>query len=245
MARKPRSDFADTFHHVFSRGNGRQTIFRDDEDRSFFVRRLDDLSHELDFSIFAYCLMDNHFHIALQRRSQPLKSLMHRLLTAYARVFNDRWNTVGHAFQGRYGSRLLKDDVDLVGVIRYIHANPVAAHAAGKADDWKWSGHRQLANSAKGILDTAFVLDLFGDAAAYATFMAQPAPASARASLAELAGSRKADIRGPGTDRATSAQRVGFIESALEAGYRRAEIARYLNRSAGAITKLLARNVKV
>lgn len=153
MARTTRRDAPDTCHHVYSRGNGKQAIFIDDEDRSFFLRRLIALAAELDFTIRAYCLMHNHFHLALQRGSTPLPKLMHRLLTAYSRVFNDRWNKVGHAFQGRYGSRLITSDADLMGVIRYIHLNPVAAGLVGQPSGWAWSSHRDILQGDSKIVD--------------------------------------------------------------------------------------------
>ena len=123
MPRQPRLDFQDTTHHIFHRGDGKEPIFLDDADRRFFLRRLRALQRELHFKLFAFCLMDNHFHLALKRAVVPLHKIMQRLLTAHARVFNDRWAKVGHTFQGRYGSRPVRSDADLMGLVRYIHLN--------------------------------------------------------------------------------------------------------------------------
>ena len=246
MARIIRSDFDGAAHHVYGRGNGKQTIFQDDEDRDFFLRRLEGYSRELDFRVLGYCLMGNHYHLALQTGDRPLSLLMQRLLTSYARVFNDRWRTVGHPFQGRYGARRCKDDNDLRGVIRYIHMNPVEAGLADSPAHWGWSGHLGLIGSRTNypLVDVAFVWELFGGLNEYRDYLAQPRFSKETVSLDSIAVSigtqdQVRALRGASRTRESSELRREFLARALEAGYRRSEIARYLNRSGAAMTYLL------
>ena len=46
-----------------ARGVERRAIFRDDTDRQNFLRRLEAVAEEEDLAVFAYVLMDNHFHV--------------------------------------------------------------------------------------------------------------------------------------------------------------------------------------
>ena len=41
MARKPRVEFEGAFYHVIVRGNQRQKIFRDDQDRVYYLKRVE------------------------------------------------------------------------------------------------------------------------------------------------------------------------------------------------------------
>jgi putative transposase len=63
MARPPRIDFPDALYHVTSRGNGRQEIFWTDADRERFLGQLADCLHTYAVVLYAFTLMDNHFHL--------------------------------------------------------------------------------------------------------------------------------------------------------------------------------------
>jgi REP element-mobilizing transposase RayT len=63
MPRAPRIDFADASYHVTSRGNGRAKIFLGEEDHSRFLRQLRDQVEAADIRLYAYVLLDNHFHL--------------------------------------------------------------------------------------------------------------------------------------------------------------------------------------
>jgi len=62
MPRGPRLDVEGGVYHVMARGVERRAIFRDDTDRQKFLRRLEAADDEKDLAVFAYVLMDNHFH---------------------------------------------------------------------------------------------------------------------------------------------------------------------------------------
>ncbi|HEU4394685.1 MAG TPA: transposase [Planctomycetota bacterium] len=132
------------FHHVYARGNRRQTVFGDDDDRRWFLRRLKGLEAESGAIHLAHCLMPNHFHLVVRPGPDGLSKLLHRLLGSYARWFNTRHGQVGHLFQDRFGSRPIRDDLDLVWLVRYVHRNPVEAGLVIRPGDWRWSSHRDL-----------------------------------------------------------------------------------------------------
>ena len=67
MSRGPRLDVEGGVYHVMARGVERRAIFRDDTDRQNFLRRLEAVAEEEDLAVFAYVLMDNHFHVVARR----------------------------------------------------------------------------------------------------------------------------------------------------------------------------------
>ena len=125
MARKPRTLIEGGLYHVTSRGNDRQTIFRDDHDRERFVERLAESVETYQVRLFLFCLMPNHFHLLAETPLGNLDRFMSSLLTGYTVYFNRRHRRVGHLMQGRYGAQVVEQDEHLLKLSRYIHLNPV------------------------------------------------------------------------------------------------------------------------
>jgi len=144
LSRPPRLEFPGAVYHVTARGNERRDIFRDDRDRQHFLNRLADCRDRFGFRLLAYCLMNNHFHLAVRTGATPLSRIMACLQSFYAQRFNRRHARVGHLFQGRYKSRLVQEDRYLEALIRYIHQNPVRARITRCAADYPWSSDRHL-----------------------------------------------------------------------------------------------------
>ena len=50
-------------HHVIQRGNRRQKVFFEKQDREFYLQLLEDKVKKYQAQVWAYCLMDNHVHL--------------------------------------------------------------------------------------------------------------------------------------------------------------------------------------
>jgi REP element-mobilizing transposase RayT len=150
MPRPPRIDFPDAVYHVTSRGNGRAKIFHSDDDRGRF---LDQLAHHLHLcavDLYAFVLMDNHFHLLCRTPRANLSRFMQRLLSSYALYWRYKHRRPGHLFQGRFKAKLVEDEVYLQAVTRYIHLNPVkiaacrpliASQRLERLDAYAWSSY--------------------------------------------------------------------------------------------------------
>lgn len=132
-----------------------QDIFHDDADRVKFLEDLRSLVRGSGASLLAYCLMGNHFHLAIQVGTIALSSIMQRLLTRHSKAFNQRHDRKGHLFWGRYEANPCTDEKYLAALIRYIHLNPVRAGLVTKAEDWPWSSleGKPLPEDADGNMD--------------------------------------------------------------------------------------------
>ena len=144
MSRKPRVHFPGAVYHVISRGNQKQTIFKDRDDFRRFRNFLEDAQRRFAFRLYAYVLMPNHFHLLLEVGSHPLFKVMQSLLYRHTRYFNNRHRMVGHLFQGRYRAILCDKDSYLLELVRYLHLNPVRAGLAEHAAQYPWSSHAVL-----------------------------------------------------------------------------------------------------
>lgn len=144
MARPLRIEFPGAVYHVMARGNDRAAIFRDDEDRQAFVDNLGRCAERFDWRIWAYCLMDNHYHLLLETRKGNLCRGMRQVNGVYTQAFNRRHERVGHVLQGRYKAILVDKDSYLLELSRYIVLNPVRAAQVKSALDWPWSVYRAV-----------------------------------------------------------------------------------------------------
>lgn len=124
------------------RGNERKAVFRDDADRERYLGRLKHYREKLGFQVLAYCLMDNHVHLAVERGKEPLSRIMAGLQSSYTQYFNLRHQRVGHLFQGRYKAFLVEKDAYALGLVRYIHENPTKAGIVERPEQYLWSSDR-------------------------------------------------------------------------------------------------------
>lgn len=169
MGRKPRIEYPGAFYHVYARGNRKLAIFGDDEDKKRFLTKLGEYKKRQRFLLYAYSLMDNHFHLLLETRDTSLSRIMQVLLQTHARSFNRKYQLVGHLFQGRYRAILCDRDAYLLALIRYIHLNCVRAGIVIEPSQYQWSSHRTyLGIDDNHLADTEFVLSQFSENRAHA-----------------------------------------------------------------------------
>ncbi|MBE0577399.1 MAG: transposase [Desulfuromonadales bacterium] len=125
MARPLRIQYAGAVYHVMCRGNDRQEIFLDDEDRTTFLRILSRSFNIYSVKLHAYVLMPNHFHLLVETPLGNLAEFMRQFNITYTSYFNRQHKRVGHLYQGRYKSILVEKASYLGMASRYIHLNPI------------------------------------------------------------------------------------------------------------------------
>lgn len=142
MARQWRIEFPDAIYHVLSRGNANQDIFRSESDRCHFLDLLECLAERYDIEVYAYVLMDNHYHLLLKTHVANLSKAMQWFGTSYTRRFHYNNKTGGHLFQGRFKSIIVENDAYLLRLSCYIHRNPLRAGIVQRLADYPWSSYR-------------------------------------------------------------------------------------------------------
>lgn len=148
MARPLRIEFEDALYHVMARGNAGGEIFLDDDDRGAFIDNIGRVCGRFDWRIWAWCLMDNHYHLLIETLRPTLSKGMREVNGVYTQRFNRRHNRVGHVLQGRYKAVLVQKDTHLLELSRYVVLNPVKARMVEAAGDWKWSSYRAVMGKA-------------------------------------------------------------------------------------------------
>ncbi len=129
MARKLRVEYEGAVYHVLNRGDRREAIFLDDEDRQRFIATLGEACAKTGWQVHALCLMPNHFHLVVETPQPNLVVGMKWFLGTYTGRFNRRHKFFGHLFSGRYKALIV--DGSGTGYFKtvcdYVHLNPVRA----------------------------------------------------------------------------------------------------------------------
>lgn len=94
--------------------------------------------------ILAFCLMETHYHLALQQTApNGISIFMQHVMTAYSKFFNALHKRKGPLTESRYQSRHVATNEYLLHLTRYIHLNPVKAKLCAKPEDWGFSSYRK------------------------------------------------------------------------------------------------------
>lgn len=134
-------------YHVLNRGNGRMTIFEDEDDFAAFERVLEEAADRFPgVDVLAYCLMPNHWHLVLYpHQDGQLSAFVGWLTLTHTQRWRAHRHTIGggHVYQGRFKSFLVDTEGYLANVCRYVERNPVRAGIVKQAENWWWSSLRR------------------------------------------------------------------------------------------------------
>lgn len=112
-------------YHITSRGNARQKIFLIQQDYERFVDQLAAAVEKDEVILYAYVLMQNHYHLLIETPLANVDRFMQRLNTAYPMYFRYKHRRPGHCLQGRYGAKVVGGEEYIVRLSRYMHMNPI------------------------------------------------------------------------------------------------------------------------
>ncbi|MEL7567830.1 MAG: transposase [Dehalobacterium sp.] len=159
MPRTARKKSENGIYHLMLRGINQQNIFENEEDNKKFLDILETYKTEIDYKIYAYCLMGNHVHLLIKEGKEEFSNTMKRIGAGYVYWYNWQYGRKGHLFQDRYRSEAVENDRYFLAVLRYIHQNPIKAGIVKDIDTYEWSSYREYIGE-KGIVDTDFVLSM-------------------------------------------------------------------------------------
>ncbi len=163
MGRKPRVEFKGAIYHVIKRGNNRDYILQNREDKESLLRYIAYAKEDSGFNLMGYVIMDNHYHLIIQTKDKPLNKIMQTINNRYSKDYNKRYTRSDHVFGGRYKGILVLDDKYLFSLLRYIHHNPVRAKICPKIAHYKWSSDHYYRQNINGLVNVDKILNMFSD----------------------------------------------------------------------------------
>ncbi len=139
MPRPLRVEFPDALYHITARGVQKALIVADDHDRVRWMEYLKEAVQRFMLELYAFVLMNNHYHLFVGTPHANLAKAMQYLNGAYAMYFNVRHDRGGHLFERRYRGILVENQGHYTGISRYIHLNPVRAGLVERPEEYPWS----------------------------------------------------------------------------------------------------------
>ena len=162
MPRIARAVAAEFPHHVVQRGNNKEDVFFEKEDRENYLSLLKKYSEKWNSPILAYCLMSNHIHLLTKpKEEESLYKMMQGVTLCYTQYINRVYKRTGRLWESRYHSCIVDKERYLWAAARYIEQNPVRAKMVKKAEDFSYSSAKA---HIRGIKDDILGEELFNKA---------------------------------------------------------------------------------
>ena len=144
MPRKPRVDVEGGVYHVYNRVASGEPVFSDHSVALDFVERIRSVKIRDGWTVFGWCLMTNHYHLALRTSTVTLGESLHWLQGRFSHTFNRRRDRSGGLWHSRYHAKLIDEQRYLSQLVLYIHLNPVRAGLVEDPAKYSLSGHREI-----------------------------------------------------------------------------------------------------
>lgn len=164
MPRQARKQSGTDYYHVMIRGINREYVFKTDEHKQKITEIIQKEQQDEEIEVFAWCLMDNHAHLLVKGALQQLSKAIKIISLKYAAYYNQKGQRVGPVFGDRYKSENIEDDQYLLGVLRYIHNNPVKAKMVSNPEDYQWSSYHYYIgdySQDKLVQDKSIIMEWF------------------------------------------------------------------------------------
>lgn len=157
-------------YHFYNRGNNHENIFLEERNYDYFLRLIE--KYILPISdVYAYCLLKNHFHIALKikekeeilvKYQEKIHLPFSNLFNTYTKSINKGYQRTGSLFQEHPHRKRVEDEDYLRQLIVYIHLNPLKHKFSNRFDAYKHSSYSSYLSNKETHLPKDYIFDLFG-----------------------------------------------------------------------------------
>lgn len=161
---------AGKFYHVYNRTNNKESLFLDDDNRKYFLKKYVEYA-AIYVDTWAWCLMGNHFHFLIKvKEKNEDRAVTHEAVTlaftnlfkSYSVAFNKRHSRNGNLFQRQYKRVEINHDHQLTQTIVYTHANPLKHGVVSDFTKYKWSSYQTIVSEKQTVVAREEVLEWFG-----------------------------------------------------------------------------------
>lgn len=190
----------DNIYHLYNHANGEENLFREKRNYYFFLKKMK-LYISPVASIYAYCLLPNHFHLLLRIKSEfdimqavPPDSRCKKLsdlekfsliekkisksfsnfFSCYTQSYNKVYGRKGSLFIPNFKSKMIENDLSFCKLVHYIHSNPVHHGFVKEISKWRFSSYNSLLSKKTTGLERDYVLTIFGGTEQFICYHKQP-----------------------------------------------------------------------
>lgn len=169
------------FYHIYNRGNNGSNIFFEEDNYQHFLRLFKKYMYSV-ADTFAWCLMQNHFHVLfyVKRGSEIRKEdylfspgkepkkpdasrQLGHLFNAYVQAINKKYGRTGSLLEKPFERKRITSEDYLRKLIFYIHNNPVHHSVSKNITSYPWTSYHEFLRDKETIVKKKEVFELFGD----------------------------------------------------------------------------------
>ena len=164
-AKRERFNCTDAICHIVTRCNNKELLIKNELDFIKYKFILKKCKEKHGFLLHNYSILNNHVHLLIKLSATTnISQIMHFINRWYARWYNEHYARKGHFWEDRFYGELVKDDYQLLAVMRYIDLNPVKASLCKNPMEWTYSGANFYLKGIKDdLLDTPEIYTNLGD----------------------------------------------------------------------------------
>jgi len=141
--KRERFNYEGAIFHITTRCNNKENLIKNEIDFKKYKSILKSSKQKFGFLLHNYVIINSHPHLIIRLGvTLNISEIMQSINRQYARWYNEHYKRKGHFWEDRFYGELIKDDFQLLAVMRYIDMNPVRAGLCKKPTDWEYSGAR-------------------------------------------------------------------------------------------------------
>ncbi len=163
------------YYHIYNRGVSKSTLFREESNYLYVIRKIQKYGIANHVTVIAYCLMPNHYHLLLRQDGEEAAgNVPQSIFNSYSKAYNLKYAHSGTLFEGRFRAKPILASSHLLHLCRYIHGNPVKDGLVADPADWPYSNYLEWVGERKGTLvDHEFIMSQFDTSGEYEKFLFQ------------------------------------------------------------------------
>ena len=148
------------FYHIYNRGNNGDAIFKNNDNYQYFLRLFNKyLTAKV--SVFAYCLLKNHYHLLIRVEEENVTQSFSNFFNAYAKAFNKAPQRTDSLFEKHFKRIQLQSETYIKQLVLYIHTNPQHHKITEDFREYPYSAYQILTSDKKTTIKRNPVIDLF------------------------------------------------------------------------------------
>ena len=156
----------DNYYHIYNRGINSETVFQDDNNMSYFLKLVEKYLIPK-VNILAYCLLNNHFHFAIEvtTDTKEVNQAFSNLFNAYTKAYNKQNYRTGALFERPFKRKHIKDENYLKQLILYIHRNPENHNIVEDFKSYEFSSFKLYSTENTTLISEKkpYIIGLFDD----------------------------------------------------------------------------------